>query len=221
MLPGVLSPPLSAWLTGRTLGSARDREKGPRCVAQGAIANPIQIRPRTRPKSGHEPLHGGNQHMQVRRVYGGGAQRVWSSLFPWGQRVNLPVKVVKRPRLHVLEGAATVGAPLLWWEKGREAIIGAPFPGWTLKGQRFWAHSFSPPPSPSVYRAVPTEVRRGVATTGALSLGLAGWDFHRVSGLLPRSAETWWEGLGRCLVEFGLLQVTMQPSLRLSRLSGC
>lgn len=50
------------------------RERGPRWVAQEAIANPIQIWSRTRPFFGHEPLHGGNQHMQVRRVCGEGAQ---------------------------------------------------------------------------------------------------------------------------------------------------
>lgn len=28
--------------------------------------------------------------------------KAWRSLFPWGQRVNLPAMVVRRPRLHVL-----------------------------------------------------------------------------------------------------------------------
>lgn len=39
--------------------------------------------------------------------FGGSVERepnTWRSLFPWGQRVNLPAAVVKRPRLHVLAG---------------------------------------------------------------------------------------------------------------------
>lgn len=49
---------------------------GSRCVAQRAIANPIQIWSRTRPFSGGEPLYGGNHHIQVRRVCGEGTQHL-------------------------------------------------------------------------------------------------------------------------------------------------
>jgi hypothetical protein len=40
-------------------------------LAQKAIANPIQIRSRQRPVIAREPLYGGRQHIQVRRVYEG------------------------------------------------------------------------------------------------------------------------------------------------------
>jgi hypothetical protein len=45
---------------------------GRRWVALRAIANPIQNRSRRRHNSRHEPLYGGRQHTQVRRVYGEG-----------------------------------------------------------------------------------------------------------------------------------------------------
>jgi hypothetical protein len=45
---------------------------GRRWVALRAIANPIQNRSRRRHNSRHEPLYGGCQHTQVRRVYGEG-----------------------------------------------------------------------------------------------------------------------------------------------------
>ena len=41
--------------------------------------------------------------------FGGSMERepkTWRSLFPWGQRVNLPATAVERQREHALEGAA-------------------------------------------------------------------------------------------------------------------
>ena len=71
-----------------------------------------------------------------------GEPSVWSSLFPWGQRVNLPVMVAKRPRLHVLEGAA---------------IIGALLPGRKRNGKRPRAHrSWVGARSGSDYRRTPS-----------------------------------------------------------------
>lgn len=63
---------------------------------------------------------------------------VWSSLFPWGQRVNLPVMVVKRPRLHFPEGAAKIGALLPGGGKmdGERSKAHRSRVGWTLKRQR-------------------------------------------------------------------------------------
>jgi hypothetical protein len=42
----------------------------------------------------------------------------------------------------------------------------------------------------SVYRAVLTKARRGLARIGVPSSRLAGWNLHRVSGLPPRSVAT-------------------------------
>ena len=56
-----------------------------------------------------------------------GGPNPWRSLFPWGQRVNLPAVVVKRPRLHRAEGVAIRGAPLPWQGPGMSTFRGVLF----------------------------------------------------------------------------------------------
>lgn len=65
--------------------------------------------------------------------------KAWRSLFPWGQRVNLPAMVVKRPRLHVLVVGTGFGS-----ENRRTN------PRWEREGSTLRCVTFSPSPTARV-----------------------------------------------------------------------